>query len=86
MVAYFEVKNGMQLKQIVRVEGVRGPAHARTILLRLRAAHADKARLLSLQEESLAYTAHEIENERNLLGRGRRYSTGTVTVTIPQSE
>ena len=82
MVAYFEVKNGMELKQIMRVEGVRGPAHARTILVRLRAAHADKARLLSLQEESLSYTAHEIETERNLLGGSRRYWNGTRTVTV----
>jgi hypothetical protein len=79
-------RNTGELKRILKVEGVKDRAHAAKIAKRLRAVHADKAKLLGVENYGLTYTAHEIEMERNLLGSPRRYSTGTRTVTIPEKE
>lgn len=83
MTAYYEVTNG-QGTRIMSVEDVKNSHHAEVIRRRIEAVHADKAKLVSLQGHALQYTAHEVENERNLLGSIRRYSTGSRTVTIPE--
>ena len=82
--AYYEIRNARQVKRILKVEGVRDQAHAAKLAERIRAVHADKVKLLGVEEYGLAFTAHEIETERNLFGSPRRYSTGSVTVTIPK--
>lgn len=86
MVAYFEVVNNSTggAKRILRVDQVTGVSHANELLKRIKATHADRARLLSLEDEALHYTAREVQNERNLFGGVRRYSTGDRTVTIPE--
>lgn len=85
MVAYFQVqRNAEEPKRILKVYYVRNAAHANELLVRIKCVHATTARLLSLEEDVLQYTATEIENERNLLGGVRRYSTGNRTVTIPE--
>jgi hypothetical protein len=97
MVAYFEVQKNSQRdvanpgslwieKRILSVDGVTDIFHATEILKRIRAVHADCARLLSLENYALHYTATEVMNEKNLLGGPRRYSTGDHTVTIPEGE
>jgi hypothetical protein len=87
MVAYFEVqRNAGEAKRILKVDDVTGVSHATEILERIKAVHADHVRLLSLEDYALHYTAKEVQNERNLLGGVRRYSTGDRTVTIPEGE
>jgi hypothetical protein len=73
MTAYFEVHvTAGELARVLRVEGVGGAAHAKVLLAHIERSHADKARLLSLEDQPLHYTASEVETERNLFGRGRR--------------
>lgn len=68
----------------MKVEGVKDQSHAAKLAKRIREVHADKVRLLGVEEYGLAFTAHEIETERNLFGGPRRYSTGSGTVTVPE--
>jgi hypothetical protein len=85
--AYYEVQRSAgELKRILKVEGVKDQAHAANLAKRIRAVHADKVKLLGVEDYALHYTAHEIETERNLLGGPRRYSTGRGTVSIPEKE
>jgi hypothetical protein len=84
--AYFQVQRSAgELKRILKVEGVKDQAHAAKIAQRIRAVHADKVKLLGVEDYGLTYTAREIETERNLLGGPRRYSTGSGSITIPEA-
>lgn len=69
MTAYYEVqRNAGEPKRLVTVGNVKSPKHAEELRVRLEAAHADKAKLISLEDYVLHYTAHEVEVEKNLLG------------------
>jgi hypothetical protein len=73
VIAYFEVhRHAGEEKRIMRVDHVRSEAHARALLARISECHAAEALLISLEFFPLHFTAHEIESEKNLLGREPR--------------
>jgi hypothetical protein len=85
MTATYKVNvNGATRLKVVRE--VLNAAHAKEIQKEIANKHADAVALIALEDYLAEYTAIEVIKERNLLGGVRRYSTGTRTVTIPDSE
>jgi hypothetical protein len=85
MTAIFKVEHNGKSRMMV-IERIRDRAALAKVEATLLAQHADKAELVSIEDELLQYTANEVINERNLLGEPRRYSTGERTVTIPEGK